>query len=97
MLENHAHVVHQAVKGVIPHVVPADGHDAAAGVPEPGNQAAQGGFAAAAGAHNGCCSLFGHSEAYILQNGPLFVSNEKCFLLLFNIKSGPPCRINTVV
>ena len=52
-LEHHAHLLHQGLQGVLPHIPAADGHTAAVHIPKPGDQVAEGGLAGAGGPYNG--------------------------------------------
>ena len=52
-LEHHAHLFHEGLQGVLPHIPAADGHTAAVHIPKPGDQVAESGLAGAGRSHNG--------------------------------------------
>ena len=52
-LEHHAHLLHEGLQRVLPHIPAADGHTAAVHIPKPGDQVAEGGLAGARGPYDG--------------------------------------------
>ncbi len=68
VLEHEAEISHQAVHIVFPHIVPAQCDLSAVHVPEAGQQMAEGGLAAAGGAHKGVDRAFTEGQVDAVQD-----------------------------
>lgn len=72
-LEHKGEVRHQAVHAVVLHVNAAQGDVPCVHVPEPGNQAAQGGFAPAGRSHKGGGGSLGDGQGHVVDDLPAAV------------------------